>query len=39
MDHGEIVTLTDPNDPSSQINLITHDETAPVATGSEIVHP
>ncbi len=30
MDHGWIVTLADPHNPSSQISLITHDETAPV---------
>ncbi len=30
MDHGWIVTLTDPLNPSSQISLMTHDETAPV---------
>jgi len=30
MDHGWIVTLADPHNPSSQISLMTHDETAPV---------
>jgi len=30
MDHGWIVTLADPLNPSSQISLMTHDETAPV---------
>lgn len=30
MDHGWIVTLADPSDPSSQISLMTRDETAPV---------
>jgi len=29
MDHGWIVTLADPDNPSSQISLMTHDETAP----------
>lgn len=30
MDHGWIVTLSDPRNSSSQISLMTHDETAPV---------
>lgn len=30
MDHGWIVTLADPNRPSAQISLATHDETAPL---------
>ena len=30
MDHGWIVTLADPRNPSSQISLMTHDETSPV---------
>lgn len=30
MDHGWIVTLADPRNPGLQINLMTHDETAPV---------
>jgi catechol 2,3-dioxygenase-like lactoylglutathione lyase family enzyme len=30
MDHGWIVTLADPGRPNCQINLMTHDETAPV---------
>ncbi len=30
MDHGWIVTLADPDNPSCQISLMTHDETAPV---------
>lgn len=31
MDHGGIVTLADPDRFSSQISLMTHDATAPVA--------
>lgn len=30
MDHGWIVTLADPSDPSCHISLMSHDETAPV---------
>jgi len=30
MDHGWIVTLADPQHPSAQISLLTHDQTAPV---------
>ena len=30
MDHGWIVTLADPDRPSAQISLVTHDETSPV---------
>jgi len=30
MDHGWIVTLADPQRPSAQLSLMTHDETAPV---------
>lgn len=30
MDHGWIVTLADPDQPGSQISLMTHDTTAPV---------
>jgi catechol 2,3-dioxygenase-like lactoylglutathione lyase family enzyme len=30
MDHGWIVTLADSQNPSCQINLMSHDETAPV---------
>ena len=30
MDHGWIVTLADPEQPGAQLNLMTHDETAPV---------
>lgn len=29
MDHGWIVTLADPERPSEQLSLMTHDETAP----------
>lgn len=30
MNHGWIVTLADPDRPTSQISIMTHDETAPV---------
>lgn len=30
MDHGWIVTMADPQQPGSQISLMTHDKTAPV---------
>lgn len=30
MDHGWIVTMTDPGNPASQLTLMSHDETAPV---------
>lgn len=30
MDHGWIVTLASPDDPSQQISVMTHDEQAPV---------
>lgn len=30
MDHGWIVTLADPSRPRMQINVMTHDQTAPV---------
>ena len=30
MDHGWIMTLADPDRPAAQLNLMTHDETAPV---------
>lgn len=30
MDHGWIVTLADPGNPTVQLSLMTHDETAPV---------
>ncbi|HEX3564800.1 MAG TPA: VOC family protein [Acidimicrobiales bacterium] len=30
MDHGWIVTLAHPDQPSAQLSLVTHDETAPV---------
>ncbi len=36
MDHGWIVTLADPRNPSSQISLMTHDETAPVVPNVSI---
>ena len=30
MDHGWIVTLAHPDNPATQLSLLTHDETAPV---------
>jgi predicted enzyme related to lactoylglutathione lyase len=36
MDHGWIVTLSDPQRPSAQISLLTHDETAPVVPSASI---
>ncbi len=36
MDHGWIVTLADPDRPSSQISLMTHDATAPVVPSSSV---
>ncbi len=36
MDHGWIVTLADPERPSAQISLMTHDETAPVIPEASI---
>jgi len=36
MDHGWIVTLADPNNPSVQISLMSHDETAPVLPEASI---
>lgn len=36
MDHGWIVTLADPDRPSSQISLITHDATAPVVPSASV---
>lgn len=36
MDHGWIVTLADPNRPSAQISVATHDETAPVVPNMSV---
>jgi catechol 2,3-dioxygenase-like lactoylglutathione lyase family enzyme len=36
MDHGWIVTLADPERPSAQLSLMTHDETAPVVPNASI---
>ena len=30
MHHGWIVTLADPDEPSAQVSLMTHDKTAPI---------
>src|SRR5437588_12810911 len=30
MDHGWIITLADPDQPSAQVSVMTHDQTAPV---------
>ncbi len=36
MDHGWIVTLSDPHRPEVQLSLMTHDETAPVVPVASI---
>lgn len=36
MDHGWIVTLAGPGQPSAQISLLTHDHTAPVVPTASI---
>jgi catechol 2,3-dioxygenase-like lactoylglutathione lyase family enzyme len=36
MDHGWIVTLSDPQRPEVQLSLMTHDETAPVVPVASI---
>ena len=36
MDHGWIVTLSDPQRPDAQLSLVTHDESAPVVPGASI---
>ena len=36
MDHGWIVTLADPERPQVQLNLMTHDATAPVIPDASI---
>ena len=36
MDHGWIVTLADPQRPGAQLNIMTHDATAPVVPVASI---
>jgi catechol 2,3-dioxygenase-like lactoylglutathione lyase family enzyme len=36
MDHGWIVTLTDPQRPGAQLSIMTHDATAPVVAVASI---
>jgi uncharacterized glyoxalase superfamily protein PhnB len=36
MDHGWIVTLADPDSPTAQLSLMTHDDTAPVIPAASI---